>query len=302
MSAVPADRPAAAEARPAPRPRRSGAGGNVALSRNGRRALTVFFVAFLIFLYVPTALLIIFSFNDSTVAAFPLAGLTTKWYHQAFGSSEIRTALLNSLKVATACGLIATTLGVMVSYPLARRKIWFRSGISALLLLPLVVPTVVLGVALLILFQRGFVHVPLGLGAVLIAHVIIAIPFCVLLILPRLASIDKRLEEAAFDLGAGGFTTFRRIVLPLIIPAILSAFLIAFVVSIDEVVVASFLVSDSVTYPIYLYSGLKFPEKTQTLIPVATVMILLSFLLAFLAEGLRRVGERRVGIDTPTGT
>lgn len=296
MSAVPAARPTDKK------PRRGGSGSNVALSRNGRRALTVFFIAFLIFLYVPTVLLIIFSFNDSTVAAFPLAGLTTKWYHQAFGSSEIRAALLNSLKVATACGVIATLIGLMVSYPLARRKIWFRSGISALLLLPLVVPTVVLGVALLILFQRGFVHVPLGLGAVLIAHVIIAIPFCVLLIMPRLASIDKRLEEAAYDLGAGGFTTFRRIVLPLIIPAILSAFLIAFVVSIDEVVVASFLVSDSVTYPIYLYSGLKFPEKTQTLIPVATVMILLSFLLAFLAEGLRRVGERRVGIDTPTGT
>jgi spermidine/putrescine transport system permease protein len=287
-----------APSKPAKRPR--GTGGNVALSRNGRRALTIFFVAFLIFLYVPTVLLIIFSFNDSTVAAFPLAGLTTKWYHQAFSSNDIRTALLNSLKVATACGVIATSIGLMVSYPLARRKIWFRSGISALLLLPLVVPTVVLGVALLILFQRGFVHVPLGLGAVLIAHVIIAIPFCVLLIMPRLASIDRRLEEAAFDLGASGFTTFRRIILPLIIPAILSAFLIAFVVSIDEVVVASFLVSDSVTYPIYLYSGLKFPEKTQTLIPVATVMILLSFMLAFLAEGLRRVGERRVGIEAST--
>jgi spermidine/putrescine transport system permease protein len=295
MSAVPASRPADKK------PRRGGSGSNVALSRNGRRALTVFFIAFLIFLYVPTVLLIVFSFNDSTVAAFPLAGLTTKWYHQAFSSSEIRAALLNSLKVATACGVLATLIGLMVSYLLARRKIWFRSGISALLLLPLVVPTVVLGVALLILFQRGFVHVPLGLGAVLIAHVIIAIPFCVLLIMPRLASIDKRLEEAAYDLGAGGFTTFRRIVLPLIIPAILSAFLIAFVVSIDEVVVASFLTSDSVTYPIYLYSGLKFPEKTQTLIPIATVMIALSFALAFAAEGLRRVGERRVGFDAPTG-
>ena len=76
---------------------------------------------------------------------------------------------MNSLKVASACGVIATLLGVMVSFPLARRKVWFRSGISALLLLPLVVPTVVLGVALLILFQRGFLHVPLGLGAVLIA-------------------------------------------------------------------------------------------------------------------------------------
>ena len=90
-------------------------------------------------------------------------------------------------------------------------------------------------------------------------------------------------------------------ILPLIMPAILSAFLIAFVVSIDEVVVASFLTSDSVTYPIYLYSGLKFPEKTQTLIPIATVMIVLSFALAFAAEVLRRVGERRVGLETPPG-
>ena len=134
----------------------------------------------------------------------------------------------------------------------------------------------------------------------LIGHVIIALPFCVLLIMPRIASIDRRLEEAAYDLGASGLTTFRRVILPLIVPAILSL-LIAFVVSIDEVVVASFLTSDSVTYPIYLYSGLKFPEKTQTLIPIATVMIALSFPLAFAAEGLRRVGERRVGLDAPPG-
>jgi spermidine/putrescine transport system permease protein len=293
MSSVPAPRPAPVGKR--------GGGGSVALSQNGRRALTAFFIAFLIFLYVPTVLLIVFSFNDSTVATFPLAGLTLRWYQDAFSNNEIRTALMNSLKVASACGVLSTLIGVMVSFPLARRKVWFRSGVSALLLLPLVVPTVVLGVALLILFQRGFLHVPLGLGAVLIAHVIIALPFCVLLIMPRIASIDKRLEEAAYDLGASGFVTFRRVILPLIIPAILSAFLIAFVVSIDEVVVASFLTSDSVTYPIYLYSGLKFPEKTQTLIPIATVMIVLSFMLAFAAEALRRVGERRVGVESDAG-
>ncbi len=286
---------------PAPRRRPKGGGGSVALSRNGRVALTGFFVAFLIFLYVPTALLIVFSFNESTVAAFPLAGLTFDWYSAAFENPNIRAALLNSLKIGTACAFFATLLGLMVSYPLARRKVFFKAGISALLLLPLVVPTVVLGVALLLLFQRGFVSIPLGLGAVLIAHVVIALPFCVLLILPRVASIDRRLEEAAQDLGAGGFTTYRRIILPLIMPAVLSAFLIAFVVSIDEVVVASFLTSDKVTYPIYLYSGLKFPEQTQTLIPIATVMIILSFALAFAAEGLRRVGERRVGLRNPVG-
>ena len=111
----------------------------------------------------------------------------------------------------------------------------------------------------------------------------IALPFAVLILLPRISSIDKRLEEAAYDLGASGWQMFRRVMLPLIFPAILSAYLIAFVFSIDEVVIAAFIAGDQPTYPVYLYSGLKFPEKTQTLIPVATVMIVVSFALAIAA-------------------
>jgi spermidine/putrescine transport system permease protein len=136
--------------------------------------------------------------------------------------------------------------------------------------------------------------VGLGLTRIMFAHVVIAIPFAVLILLPRIASIDRRLEEAAYDLGATGLQTFRYVMLPLIVPSIISAFLISFVFSIDEVVIASFLSSDQVTYPVYLYSGLKFPEKTQTLIPVATVMIVISFVLAFGAEAIRRYGDRRL--------
>ncbi len=266
----------------------------VVVSPNGKRLLTLFFALFLIVLYLPTVLLIVFSFNDSTVAAFPLDGLTTEWYKRAYQSEEIRKAMWASIKVATAAAFFATLLALMASYPLARRNIRGRSFISALLLLPLVVPTVVLAVALLILFQRGPGTIGLGLSRVMIAHVVIAVPFAVLILLPRMASIDQRLEEAAYDLGASGLQTFRRVLLPLIFPAIISAFLISFVFSIDEVVIASFLTGDQATYPVYLYSGLKFAEKTQTLIPVATIMIVLSFTIAIGAELIRRYADRRL--------
>ena len=266
----------------------------VVISANGRILLTAFFALFLVFLYLPTVLLIIFSFNDGTIAAFPLQGLTTKWYSAAVQSEEIRKALWASIRVAAGSALVATIIALMASYPLARRNVRGRSLISALMLVPLVVPTVVLGVALLLLFQKGFLPFGLGLFQVSIGHIVIALPFAVLILLPRISSIDKRLEEAAYDLGASGWQMFRRVMLPLIFPSILSAYLIAFVFSIDEVVIAAFIAGDQPTYPVYLYSGLKFPEKTQTLIPVATVMIVVSFALAIAAEFIRRRGDRKL--------
>jgi len=266
----------------------------VVISPTGKILLTAFFAIFLVVLYLPTVLLIVFSFNDGTVAAFPLEGLTTKWYGLALHSESIREALWASVRVATLSAAIATLIALMASYPLARRHVRGKAVISALMLVPLVVPTVVLAVALLILFQKGFIPIGLGLISVMIGHVVIALPFAVLILLPRIASIDKRLEEAAYDLGASGLQMFRRVMLPLITPSILSAFLISFVFSIDEVVIASFIAGDQPTYPVYLYSGLKFPEKTQTLIPVATIMIVLSFLLAIAAEVIRRRGDRKL--------
>jgi spermidine/putrescine transport system permease protein len=271
---------------------------DVLMSRNGRRLLAIFFGAFILFLYLPTVLLLLFSFNASTVIAFPITELTTFFYEEAWQRDEIRSSLVASLKVAAGTAAAATALGVLVSYALARRTMRFKAGVSAIALLPLVVPTVVLGVSLLVLFRPSdpVIPVPLGLWAVLIGHVVLALPFSVLLLLPRIASIDRRLEEAAHDLGASGVTTFRRIILPLITPAILASVLVGFVISIDEVVVASFLVQDQATYPVYLYSGLRLGGQTSLLMPVATVMIVVSFLLVLAAELVRRYGERRVGL------
>jgi spermidine/putrescine transport system permease protein len=271
---------------------------DVFMSRNGRRLLVLFFVGFLAFLYLPTILLLIFSFNSSTVIAFPLADLTTDFYEAAWQDPEIKGSLVASLQVAAGTAVVATLIGLLVSYVLARRSLRFKSGVSALVLLPLVVPTVVLGVSLLVLFRPSdpIIPIPLGLWAVLIGHVVIALPFCVLLLLPRIASIDERLEEAAHDLGASGLTTFRRVVLPLIVPALLASVIVAFVISIDEVVVASFLVQDQSTYPVYLYSGLRLAGQTSLLMPVATVMIVASTILIVAAELIRRYGERRAGL------
>ena len=281
--------------------KRRGATIDVAVSKNGKRLLLAFFVLFLVFLYLPTVMLTIFSFNDSSNVAFPLSGFTTQFYEDAFNNAQVRSSFFASLRVAAGTAVIATIIGVLVSYALARRRFRGKSVVSALVLLPLVVPTVVLGIALLILFRPqnppiDFLSVPLGLWAVLIGHVVFALPFCILLLLPRIASIDRRIEEAAYDLGASWFTTFRRIVLPLITPALISSLLIAFVISIDEVVIASFLVQDQVTYPVYLYSGLRISGQTTVLMPIATVMIVVSFLLVIAAEIIRRVGERRVGL------
>ena len=271
---------------------------DVFMSRNGKRLLALFFVGFLIFLYLPTILLIIFSFNASTVIAFPITEFTTFFYEAAWDDDEIRRSLIASLKVAGGTAAVATAIAVLVSYALARRSLRFKSGVSAIMLLPLVVPTVVLGVSLLVLFRPAdpIIPIPLGLWAVLIGHIVIALPFCVLLLLPRIASIDRRLEEAAHDLGASGITTFRRIVLPLIVPALLASLIVAFVVSIDEVVIASFLVQDQATYPVYLYSGLRLGGRTSLLMPVATVMIVASTILIVGAELIRRYGERRAGL------
>ncbi len=280
---------------------RRGGAIDVTMSRGGRYTLLAIFGLFLLFLYLPTAMLIIFSFNDSPNVAFPLAGFTTDYYTAAFENEQVRNSFWASLKVAAGTAVITTAIAVLVSYALARRKMRFKPLISAFILLPLVVPTVVLGVALLILLKPNDPVLPapgLGLWAVLVGHIVFALPFCILLVLPRLASIDRRVEEAAFDLGASWFTTFRRIILPLITPALISSVLIAFVISIDEVVIASFLVQDQVTYPVYLYSGLRISGQTSVLMPIATVMIVASFALVLAAELIRRIGERRLGVAT----
>ena len=268
---------------------------DVALSKNGGRALRVFFAAVVVFLYAPIVILLIFSFNSSTVPAFPLSGFTFHWYHEFLVNGDLRAALGTSAEIAALSSVGAVVLGVLASIALARRRFRGKGVASALLLSPLVIPYVVFGISLLLLFHQ--LGLSRGIPTVVIGHIVITLPYTILVLVPRLEQIDASLEEAAYDLGATHLRTFRSITLPLILPAILSAFLIAFTTSFDEYAVASFVVGTRPTFPIYLYSALRFPSQLPQVIAVAVVVLLVSLTVVVGAEVGRRIAERRVALD-----
>ena len=266
---------------------------DVALSRTGAWAMRVFFALVVVFLYAPIAILLIFSFNNSEVPSFPLSGFTFHWYREFIGNADLRGALVTSAIIATLSSLGAVLLGVLASIALVRRRFSGKPAASALLLSPLVIPYVVFGISLLLLFHQ--LGISRSILTVVIGHIVICIPYTILVVMPRLQQIDVSLEEAAFDLGATRLRTFRSITLPLILPAVVSAFLIAFTTSFDEYAVASFVVGTRVTFPIYLYSALRFPSQLPQVIAVAVVVLMLSLVVVVGAELGRRVAERRLG-------
>ncbi len=266
---------------------------DVALSRNGRRVLRTFFVLLVLFLYAPILVLLIFSFNDSELPSFPLSGFTLKWYHQFLTNPDLRAALGTSALVAALSSIGAVVLGVLASVVLVRRRFVGKAAVSALLLSPLVIPYVVFGISLLLFFHA--VGIPRSILTVVIGHIVISLPYTILVLVPRLDQIDVTLEEAAADLGAGPFGRFRWIVLPLILPAVASAFLIAFTTSFDEYAVASFVIGSRATFPIYLYGALRFPNRLPQVIAVAVVVMVLSLVVVVSAEIGRRIAEGRLG-------
>jgi len=270
---------------------------DVALSLNGRRVIRVFFALVLVFLYAPIAILLIFSFNKASVPTFPLTGFTFHWYHDFATNGEMQAALETSAIVAAISSVIAVALGVLASLGLSRRPFRGKGVVTAFLLVPLVMPLIVLGISLLLLYHE--LGVPLSLVTITIGHVVISIPYAILVLLPRLEQIDASLTEAAYDLGAGALTTFRRITLPLILPAVVSAFLIAFTTSFDEYAVASFVVGTRPTFPIYLYSALRFPSQLPQVIAVAVVIMTVTIVVVVAAELWRRRAEARLG-EAPT--
>jgi spermidine/putrescine transport system permease protein len=266
--------------------------GDMALSKNGRRLLRCFFGAMVAFLYAPIAILLIFSFNDAELPSFPLSGFTLHWYREFATNPDLQAALRTSAIVAAVSSVGAVVLGLLASIALVRRRFAAKAAVSTLLLSPLVIPYVVFGIALLLFFHA--VGIPRSLLTVVIGHVVVTLPYTILVLVPRLGQIDVTLEEAAYDLGAGRLRTFRSIVLPLILPAVVSALLIAFTTSFDEYAVASFVVGTRPTFPIYLYGALRFPSRLPEVIAVAVVVMIVSLAVVVAAELGRRAAERRL--------
>jgi spermidine/putrescine transport system permease protein len=268
---------------------------DIAVSRNGKRVLNVWFAVLLLFLYVPLLLLLIFSFNDNNLPVFPLRGFTTQAYQDFASNPELRSSVVTSAKIAALSSVVAVILGLLAATALVRRRVVGKSLVSALLLSPLVVPYIALAIGLLVFFNEA--SVPLGISSLVMGHVVLSIPYTILILVPRLERLDVRLEEAARDLGAGTAQTFRLITFPLVLPALVSAYLVAFVLSFDEIVVASFIAGDTTTFPLYLFSQLRFPTLLPQMLAVACVVIVASAVLLIGAEVARRVLERRLGAD-----
>jgi spermidine/putrescine transport system permease protein len=249
--------------------------------------LGVYYVGLIILLYLPIAVLFVFSINANTTLSFPLQGLTTSWYEKLFANEPVLRAARNSVLVALGSSLAATVLGTMVALVVMRYKFRSRGLLLALAALPLIVPFVVLGVALLILFSA--LHIDRSLWTIGIAHTVVALPYALLIIVARLAGFDANLEEAAMDLGANYPTTLRRIVLPIIAPAIVAAWLTAFTVSFDEFALALFLAGTEPTFPVYLFSQLRFANRLPIMIALAVLMMIGTLTLVLIAERIRRV-------------
>jgi spermidine/putrescine transport system permease protein len=254
--------------------------------------MRAFFALVIVFLYAPIVILVIFSFNKASLPTFPLSGFTFRWYHDFVHNSDLQAALETSAIVATISSIAAVALGILASIGLTRSRFRGRGAATTLLLIPLVVPLIVLGLSLFLLFH--VLGIQLSILTIAVGHVVITIPYTILVLLPRLEQIDRALGEAAYDLGAGPLTTFRRVTFPLILPAIVSALLIAFTTSFDEFAVALFLAGTRQTFPLYLYSALRFPSQLPQVIAVAVVVICASLFVIVAAEVWRRRAEARL--------
>jgi spermidine/putrescine transport system permease protein len=251
--------------------------------------LPVYAVLFMVFLYGPMLLMPLFSFNDSTFATFPLKGFTARHYVEMAENSSMLEALRNSLMLGLGVSVTATAVAVPAALALTRYRVPGGGPILSFMMLPLVVPSIVLAVALLVIVL-SILNIPLSLWTVAAGHLMICIPFAMTVLMSRLEGFDRSLEEASGDLGASGWSTFRRITLPLAAPGVISSLLLCFIISFDEFVISFFLTGTETTLPVFLFSQLRFPNRLPGTLALGSLILVGSALLVVLAEVLRRRG------------
>lgn len=238
-----------------------------------RHTLTVYSLLFFLYLLLPIAIVIAFSFNQ------PVGKFNYTWHKFTFdnwrywnGVPGIQSAITLSLEIAVLASVIATILGTLIALALVRYGFRGRSVTNLLIFLPLSTPEIVMGASLLTLFLNlNFVF---GFTTILIAHVTFCISFAVVSVRARLVGFDRHLEEAAMDLGANEWVTFRKVTLPLIAPAILAALLLCFAVSIDDFVVTYFNSGSSVTFPLFVWGAARIGAPPQVNVIGSAIFII----------------------------
>ena len=248
-------------------------------------ALTLLAAAIFLFLYLPILILVIFSFNANSVVGV-WTGLSTRWYEELLRDRALIDAFQVSLWVAFWSTLISTVLGTLGAMALERFRFRGKLTYDATMYLPIIIPDIVMALSALLFFV--LVAVPLSRYTILVAHVAFNVSFVAVVVRGRLAEMDRSLEEAAADLGANTWTTFRRVTLPLLMPAIVSAALLAFTLSLDDFVITFFVSGPgSTTLPVRVYSMIKF-GVTPEVNAISTLMLLGSTVLVVVSLWLQR--------------
>lgn len=256
-------------------------------------SLKVYTIAYLIFLYAPIVLLPLFAFNSSKVIAFPLSGFTTDWFAQMWADQQLFNAVKNSVVIAVSSAILATTLGIFAARASTRYSFPAKPGILGLIMLPLVLPEMIVSMALLVILLA--IGVPLSIFTIIMGHVLICTPFAVAILSSAFQSLDRSLEEAAYDLGETPMSTFRLIILPLVMPGIISSLLIAFTISLDEFIIAYFLGGNQTVLSVYIYGQFRFPARVPAIMALGTILVCLSIILLTIAEYFRRRGIAKTG-------
>ncbi|MGH7538290.1 MAG: ABC transporter permease [Gemmatimonadales bacterium] len=266
-----------------------------------RRAwgLPAYYLGLLGLLYLPILVLLVFAFNDGTILAFPLRGFTLRWFTELFATEALMRALRNSVVVAAGSSLLATALATCGAIACVRFAFRGKGLFLTAALLPLYVPFVVLGVALLLFFSS--VGIPRSLLMIAGAHTVIGFPYALLILVARLVGFDRHLEEAAMSLGATYWQMLRQIVLPLIAPAMFAAWLTAFTVSFDEFAVANMLAGREPTLPVYLYSQLRMTARLPRVIAMAALIMAITLTIFFMLVWLRRLVFRSAAAPRAAG-
>ncbi len=261
--------------------------------------LTLYTVLFFAFIYIPLVLIAVYSFNANPVNMMVWSGFTTEWYAQVLGfkttvsesalyiesTDQLVAAVFNSLKIAGATTLVSTVLGTAMALALHRYNFLGKRFYQVALFMPMLMPDIVLGIALLIFFVSAGIH--LGLTTIIIGQCTFLISYVFIVVSARLAGMDRTLEHASADLGANEWVTFCKVILPQLMPGILGGALLAFIISMDDLVITYFIAGvDVTTLPMFIFAMLRRGIKPE-INAIAVMMLTFSFLVASFGLYLR---------------
>ncbi len=267
------------------------------LEYNRRWSMRLWLTGVFIFLYAPLMALVAFSFNDSK-RNIVWKGFTFKYYGQLFRNDDLMIAFANSLTIAFVATLLSLVLGTLAAVLLWRFRFPGKAAVEGAMALPIVVPEICMGVAMLVFFSSvvpwpNNLVWPFNLGAIIIAHVSFCFPFVAMVVRARLANFNKEQEEAAKDLGASEWQAFRDILIPHIRPALIAGALLSFTLSLDDFVITFFTSGpNTVTFPVKVYSMVRF-SVTPEVNAASTMLILLTVVLMVLGALMQKSSQRR---------